>query len=64
MPLAFRKILATCILGGTLLPLAARPRTKSGDEWKPPAWHVGDWTGAGSGAPDQGAGSFSFQADL
>ncbi len=64
MALAIRKILAICILSVGLLPVAARPQTKSGDEWKPLAWLIGDWTGSGSGAPGQGAGSFSFQADL
>ncbi len=64
MTLAIRKILATCILSVALLPIAARPQTKSGDEWKPLAWLIGDWTGSGSGAPGQGAGSFSLQPDL
>jgi hypothetical protein len=61
-----RKV-ALCLLSWILLslvPFAAGQQAKSGVDWKPLAWLIGDWTGGGSGAPGQTSGSFSFQPDL
>ena len=36
----------------------------SAEDWGPAQFLVGHWTGAGSGQPGQGSGSFSFAPDL
>jgi len=59
-----RRQLAVCLLTLVLLPFAAAQQAKSEVDWKPLAWLIGDWIGAGSGTPGQGSGSFSFQPDL
>lgn len=59
-----RKIIALGIAAAVLLPFAAAQQTKSGADWKPLAWLIGDWIGSGGGGPGKGSGSFSFESDV
>ena len=53
------------VLSLIVLPLllAAQP-SKSGVNWQPLRWLIGDWTATGGGDPGQGFGGFSFHEDL
>jgi hypothetical protein len=44
--------------------LLAAQQSKSGVDWQPLLWLIGDWTGTGGGEPRQGSGGFSFHEDL
>jgi len=44
--------------------LLAAQQGKSGVDWRPLLWLIGDWTATGSGKPGQGSGGFSFHQDL
>jgi hypothetical protein len=59
-----RRKLALCLVSLVLISFAQGQQAKSGVDWKPLAWLIGDWSGGGNGAPGQGSGSFSFQPDL
>jgi hypothetical protein len=59
-----RRKIVLSVVSLILLPLASAQQTKPEANWKPLAWLVGDWTGAGSGDPGRASGDFSFQPDL
>jgi hypothetical protein len=40
------------------------PAWAPAEDWKPLEFLIGQWSGAGSGAPGASAGAFSFQPDL
>ena len=59
-----RRTFRLCFVAFALLSAATAQQTKPAPDWKALAWLVGDWSGAGNGAPGQGSGGFSFQFDL